>query len=419
MNGFARAALWTFGIFFFLSSADSFSGLRGPSNGPITNLVFSFLFGSAPGLDQFDASGNYVLGSGNDGIHLPGEAVVVSFDAGHFVQAIPSGSFTAISGGWRYTAPSGASGITLMKVMNNGTFQIQARKLDLSATHPGAMGVLSFSVGDDTFSVIPNSPPVAKITGPATALVGSTVTLDGTQSSDFNSEEVTLAWSLVSQPQGSGVSLSSRGNFTTTFTPTHNGAYVVKAVPTDGIAPGIPAIFTVMVSGAGDPPPLPPGPDNGLISLSTNQASYLVGDSAVLNLHEAAQPGNGTSRWYFAATLNDQPITLTPVPHSNDNTYDTPVFTEAGERVFKVDLYLENTNLAKALAATIAEFNQDIVAVNKALQFETDPAIIAQLQAQKAYDLEQIASAQAQLLENRTKVGETAVLTFQVLEEIK
>ena len=109
MRRFSRTLALVCGLLVF-SSAESFSSSRSPADGQITNLTFSFLFGATPGLDQFDASGSYVLGSGNNGIHLPGEAVVVSFDSGHFTQIIPSNSFVAISGGYSYTAPTGSSG---------------------------------------------------------------------------------------------------------------------------------------------------------------------------------------------------------------------------------------------------------------------------------------------------------------------
>jgi acetyltransferase-like isoleucine patch superfamily enzyme len=120
-------------------------------NGQITNLDLAVKFGTAPGLDFFDASGNYVQGSGNNGISLPSEAVVLSFDNGKFIQALPSNSFTAISGGWRYTAPAGSSGITLFKIMNNGTFDIDVRKSDFTGSKSTAMGPFTITIGDDVW----------------------------------------------------------------------------------------------------------------------------------------------------------------------------------------------------------------------------------------------------------------------------
>lgn len=388
---------------------------RASVNGSITSPVFSYTFASSPGKDQFDFSGSYALGSGSDGTHLPGDAVLISFDNGRFLQVIPSGSFSSISGGYRYTAPSTTSGVTQMKWMTNSTFLLNVRNIDMTGTNPTRFGTISITVGDDVFTYVPNSLARAKITGPATGTVGALVSLSGDQSSDFGGgSPLTYAWTVVSQPLGSNVTLSSTNQVTTSFTPSKNGRYVVKLLNNDGIADGIPALFTVVASGGAAMPPPAPGPSNGVATLSTNSPSYVVGDSATLTLHEDAQPGNGTSRWFFRATLNDAPITLTAVPNSNNDSYTTAPFTAAGSQAFKVDTFLENTNLAKALAAQITALNADISAINDALQYETSADVIAQLQAQKAVDMDQIANANDQIDQNRTKVGDTLVLSFSV-----
>lgn len=384
-------------------------------NGQITNLDLAVKFGTAPGLDFFDASGNYVQGSGNNGISLPSEAVVLSFDNGKFIQALPSNSFTAISGGWRYTAPAGSSGITLFKIMNNGTFDIDVRKSDFTGSKSTAMGPFTITIGDDVFSVTPNSVPVGRINASSTITVGALATLDATTSSDFNSDSLTYTWSIVSQPLGANVNLSSANQPTTSFIPTLNGAYTLKVVPHDGISEGLPAVVTLQATGGEADPVPPPSHKNGLITLSSDQASYIVGEQATLNAHEDIQVGNGTNRYFFRATLDDAPITLTVVPGSNvDNIYATPVFSDASSHTFKVDLFIENTNMAKQLLATIDFLNSDIAAVNAALVNEQDPAVIASLNAQKAADLSQITEAQEQLELNRTHVGDTVQLQFNV-----
>jgi hypothetical protein len=415
VKAFTGVSLCAFSLLPLFPIPDAYARNPIAATGQITNLTFTYKFGTnAPGLDQFDALGTYVLGAGSNGLNLPSEAVVASFDGGKFIQAIPSNSFTAITGGWRYLSTN--PGVSEIRVMNNGSLTIRVRKSDFSGVNPAAFGPLVLTVGDDTFTAIPNSIPVAKISGPTEATVGSTVVLDATQSTDFNAgDSLTHTWTLVSEPLGSNVSLSSTTNPSVSFSPSRNGNYVLKLVNSDGVADGIPALITVTASGGTDDPPPPPSHENGVISLFVSQPTFLVGESAVITLREDAQPGNGTSRWYFKATLNDQPIAFTPVPNSVDNTHATAPL-ELGPHTVLVESYLENTNLAKALLDSINDYNTQITAINAALAHESDPAIIAELQAQKTLYMEQIANAQDQLEQNRTKVGETVVLSFDVAE---
>lgn len=418
VNGFALALVAVGLASISHLSPQAFAGApQGFSSGTFSNLVVQYKLGASPGTDTIDLDGNYLLGSGNNGISPLTESVVVSFDNGRFLQALGPGSFTAIAGGYRYLAPTGASGITQMKIMSNGVFLVDVRKVDLSGLRSTAMGQMSITIGDDIFTATPNSVPVGKVNSPAASQVGELVTLDASQSTDFNLQTIGITWSIVSQPIGSNVSLSSLNNPTTSFTGTHRGAYVLKALPNDGVEDGIPAIVTVQVEGGPEDPVAPPTHENGIIILSVNQPGYVIGEAATLNCHEDIQAGNGTNRYFFRATLDDVPITLTMVPGSNvDNIYTTPAFAEAGAHVFKVDLYLENTNLAVRLVQAIDAFNQDITAVEAALVNETDSEAIARLNAQKAFDLEQIAISQEQQELNRTRIGATTLLNFSVAE---
>lgn len=403
---------------FLLSILEAQAAAPGPlASGELTNLEILIKLGTSPGTDTLDVDGSWVPGSGHNGINPISESVVFSFDNGRFLQAFGPESFTAISGGYRYLAPAGTSGITQLRIMNNGTFLVDVRKADLSGLRTTALGAMSITVGDDIFTATPNSVPVGKISGTGEADVGELVTFDASQSSDFNMQSLSYTWSIVSQPQGSSVSLSSLNNPTTSFTGTHRGAYVLKLVPNDGIEDGIPAVFTVQVDGGPEDPVPPPTHENGIITLSTNQPGYQVGEAAVLTVHEDIQAGNGTNRYFFRATWNDVPIPLTVVPGSNvDNIYTTPAFTEAMTHTFKVDLYIENANLAVRLVQAIESFTQDIAAVEAALVHETDSEAISRLNAQKAYDLEQIAIAQEQQELNRTRIGATTLLEFIVSE---
>jgi hypothetical protein len=384
--------------------------------GTVTNPVFSFRFGSAPGLDRLDYSGGYTLGTGAPALAPATDVVTLSFDNGRFSQTLPSGSFTCTTNGQTcsYTN-AGGSGITnfVIKPLAK-TFTIAVRNADFTGTNPAQMGALSFVVGSSSFTITPNSPPVGKITGPASATIGSLLTFDASSSTDFNADPLSFSWSLVSQPLGSSASLSSTTNPTTSLTVTTNGAYVLKVVPNDGIVAGVPALITVNATGGATPPPPAPGPDNGLSVLSSDSNTYIAGQSATVSLHVNVPVGNGARRYFFAATYDDQPVALTTVTNQVDYTFVTPAFTASGTHVFKVVQYVEITDIANDLVAAINNYNKDITAVNKALQFETDPAVISQLQAQIAQDQAQIAIDQQKQVENRTQVAAPALLNIVV-----
>jgi len=62
----------------------------------------------------------------------------------------------------------------------------------------------------------------------------SEITLDGSASSDANNDTLTYAWSLVTKPEGSDVSLTNSTNVTVTFTADIEGDYVFSLMVNDG-----------------------------------------------------------------------------------------------------------------------------------------------------------------------------------------
>lgn len=96
---------------------------------------------------------------------------------------------------------------------------------------------LMFSCKEDEDDPGVNQNPVARITGtPAnlTVEVGDEVTLDASGSTDPENKPLTFAWELISQPQGSSVSINVATNDELTFVPTHAGSYKVKLTCSDG-----------------------------------------------------------------------------------------------------------------------------------------------------------------------------------------
>jgi hypothetical protein len=399
-------------VAFFLFPLLAQSQSRDPSQGTIANLVFSLSFGNTPGTDQLTANGTYAQAPDSPAFNFAADTVTVSLDNGRWTQVIPAGSFVAISGGWRFTSTE--PGVQQLKIMNNGTWNVIVRKIDATGMNGSRMGAFSFGVGENLFTAIPNSAPLGKVSGPASGAVGDLLTFDASSSTDFNSDALSFAWSVVTAPLGSESALSSANQATTSFTPDLAGAYVLKVMPSDAAGAGVPALVTVNVTGGSVAPPPAPGPDNGLIVLNSDLNSYIVGQTATFTLHVNVPDGNGARRYAFLATYDDQPVTLTTVANQVDYSFVTPAFTDVGTHTLKVLQYTETADYANDLELAIKAYNADITACNKALLYETSPDEIARLQAQIADDQARIAIVEQQLEENRTQVAGPALLTISV-----
>ena len=132
---------------------------------------------------------------------------------------------------------------------------------DVSGTY-----VVQLIVNDGTVDSAPvtvsisttNSPPVAN-PGPAqTPLVGQTVNLDGSGSSDVDGDPLTYSWSLTSLPAGSVTTLTNPTTVNPSFVADVSGTYVVQLIVNDGSVDSAPV--TVSISTSNSPPVANPGP---------------------------------------------------------------------------------------------------------------------------------------------------------------
>ena len=80
-----------------------------------------------------------------------------------------------------------------------------------------------------------NLAPVANAGPDQAVTVGTTVTLDGSGSSDPQGQALTYRWFFVSQPAGSAATLGNPTTANPTFTPVWAGSYVVGLVVNDGV----------------------------------------------------------------------------------------------------------------------------------------------------------------------------------------
>ena len=91
-------------------------------------------------------------------------------------------------------------------------------------------------------------------------VIGSTVNLDGTASSDPDGDPLTYTWKLLARPAGSAAALSSTSSPTPTFVADRNGTYQVQLTIKAG---GESATDTVTITTHNDPPTANAGADLG------------------------------------------------------------------------------------------------------------------------------------------------------------
>ena len=112
-------------------------------------------------------------------------------------------------------------------------------KADLAGTYVATLVVSDGKASSDlaVVSVLAstaNSAPVAKAGANQNVVLGTSVTLDGTASTDANGDTLVYKWSLLYKPTGSLATLASAASSKPTFTADTVGTYVVSLIVNDG-----------------------------------------------------------------------------------------------------------------------------------------------------------------------------------------
>lgn len=181
-------------------------------------------------------------------------------------SASTDGDGDALTYAWTLNARPANSAATLQGA-NTAT---PALNIDKPGTYAAQLIVSdgkSASAPDTVAISTTNSTPVASIGAPSTVKWGSTVTLDGTASSDRDGDALGFDWSLLSRPNDSEASLTDADATTSKFTADKPGVYVTQLVVNDGQANSEPASATIT---------------------ATNNAPVAVNDSASTSAGSAA-----------------------------------------------------------------------------------------------------------------------------------
>jgi len=99
-------------------------------------------------------------------------------------------------------------------------------------------------------------PPVARISGADTAVIGSVVQLDGSESEDPNGIPLSYFWSFIELPANSSALFNNASLVNPSFVPDSAGTFGIRLVVSNGITVSQPDTFTVEVSECGGSTPV-------------------------------------------------------------------------------------------------------------------------------------------------------------------
>ncbi len=128
-----------------------------------------------------------------------------------------------------------------------------------------------------------NSPPVANAGSNQGIFIGSTVTLNGSASSDADGDTLSFRWSFTASiPAGSTATLTGATTVNPTFVADRAGSYQVQLIVNDGAADSAPS--TVTISTRNTPPVANAGIDQGVTLGSTVQLNGVASSDIDGNL---------------------------------------------------------------------------------------------------------------------------------------
>ena len=212
-------------------------------------------------------------------------------------------------------------------------------------------------VSDGVYSSVPSTveittndrPPVANAGTAQTVAVGTTVTLDGSGSTDPDGLPLSYQWTFTSLPTGSNPTLT--GSSKVTFVPDAVGTYVVQLVVSDGLLTSAPATVTITTT------------PNTTISFTPSPLAMSANDAQSLTvvLGQTA----GTNGVVVTLASSDTTIATVPATITVPSGGTTATFTVTSKAV---------TGTANITGGTASGFTTGTVAVNvtaRTLTFET------------------------------------------------
>jgi PKD domain len=142
-----------------------------------------------------------------------------------------------------------------------------------------------FFNGNNLTAICPvsNVAPISNAGPNQSVTTATTVTLNGSDSSDADGNPLTYLWSFVSLPAGSGATLTGPTTVRPTFLADRTGQYIVQLIVNDGVVSSTPARVTITTTPGNTAPVANAGPDQtvqvgALVTLNGSGSSDVDGN---------------------------------------------------------------------------------------------------------------------------------------------
>ncbi|WP_090129550.1 PKD domain-containing protein [Limnohabitans sp. Rim11] len=206
---------------------------------------------------------------------------------------------------------------------------------------------------------ISNSAPVANAGTKQTVVYGatSTVTLDGTYSTDADNNQIFYKWTLMQKPTGSSAALVGDTKARPTFIADVAGDYVVQLVVNDGSVDSLPSSVIVTATRENRAPTANAGEDK---NVTKNTAVTLDGTSSLDPDFDTL-----TYKWSWMSYPSTTAPTLVATGYTDTSTSPKPSFTPTVVGTYVLTLTVSDGKLsstADAITVTVSDTNNVPVA---------------------------------------------------------
>jgi hypothetical protein len=206
---------------------------------------------------------------------------------------------------------------------------------------------------------ISNSAPVANAGTKQTVVYGatSTVTLDGTYSTDADNNQIFYKWTLMQKPTGSSAALVGDTKARPTFIADVAGDYVVQLVVNDGSVDSLPSSVIVTATRENRAPTANAGEDK---NVTKNTAVTLDGTSSLDPDFDTL-----TYKWSWMSYPSTTVPTLVATGYTDTSTSPKPSFTPTVVGTYVLTLTVSDGKLsstADAITVTVSDTNNVPVA---------------------------------------------------------
>jgi hypothetical protein len=263
---------------------------------------------------------------------------------------------------WTLTKPTGSAAVLSSTTDAKPTFTADIAgpyTATLTVTDSGGLASKAPSVVTIVASIT-NSKPVANAGAKQFVVFGptSTVTLDGTYSTDADNDQITYKWILQKPPSSTAV-LSSTTSARPTFTAAVAGDYVAQLIVNDGKEDSAPVFVTVVASAANVQPVANAGEDKNvtvstLVSLDGTTSSDANFDTLTYLWSWMASPGTAPT---LSSATSPKP-TFTP---ATAGTYVLSLIVNDGKLPSTPDPITITVSAANSVPVAVAGADQNVI----------------------------------------------------------